>query len=106
MSDGDHPYCGNWWVPGLQLGYEHSFVHAMVEFIRGLESGKGCTPNFKDGLATDYVVDAGDGSDNQVLMLGYGSLYNHSDDPNAEYTWEADDAYAFTALRDIDLWTG
>jgi myo-inositol 2-dehydrogenase/D-chiro-inositol 1-dehydrogenase len=30
----------------------------MVEFIRGLESGKGCTPNFKDGLATDYVTDA------------------------------------------------
>jgi predicted dehydrogenase len=58
VSDGDHPYCGNWWVPGLQLGYEHSFVHAMVEFIRGLESGKGCTPNFKDGLATDYVTDA------------------------------------------------
>src|SRR5436190_3139998 len=58
VSDGDHPYCGNWWVPGLQLGYEHSFVHAMVEFIQGLESGKGCTPNFKDGLATDYVVDA------------------------------------------------
>jgi myo-inositol 2-dehydrogenase/D-chiro-inositol 1-dehydrogenase len=45
-------------VPGLQLGYEHSFVHAMVEFVQGLESGKGCRPNFKDGLATDYVVDA------------------------------------------------
>ena len=58
VSDGDHPYCGNWWVPGLQLGYEHSFVHAMAEFIKGLESGKGCTPNFTDGLATDYVVDA------------------------------------------------
>src|SRR5215207_7317130 len=58
VSDGDHHYCGNWWVPGLQLGYEHSFVHAMVEFVRGLESGKGCRPNFQDGLATDYVVDA------------------------------------------------
>ena len=58
VSDGDHPYCGNWWVPGLQLGYEHSFVHAMVEFIQGLESGQGCTPNFTDGLATDYVTDA------------------------------------------------
>ena len=33
VSDGDHPYCGKWWVPGLQLGYEHSFVHAMVEQI-------------------------------------------------------------------------
>lgn len=58
VSDGDHPYCGNWWVPGLQLGYEHSFVHQVVEFIKGLESGKGPRPNFRDGLATDYVVDA------------------------------------------------
>ncbi len=58
VSDGDHPYCGKWWVPGLQLGYEHSFVHQVVEFLRGLESGKGAKPDFKDGLATDYVVDA------------------------------------------------
>ena len=58
VSDGDHPYCGKWWVPGLQLGYEHSFVHAVVEFIKGLEDGTGAKPDFKDGLATDYVVDA------------------------------------------------
>ncbi len=58
VSDGDHPYCGNWWVPGLQLGYEHSFIHQVVEFIKGLESGQPARPNFKDGLATDYVVDA------------------------------------------------
>jgi myo-inositol 2-dehydrogenase/D-chiro-inositol 1-dehydrogenase len=58
VSDGDHPYTGKWWVPGLQLGYEHSFIHQVVEFIAGLESGKGAKPDFKDGLATDYVVDA------------------------------------------------
>jgi predicted dehydrogenase len=58
VSDGDHPYTGTWWVPGLQLGYEHSFIHQVVEFIAGLESGKGAKPDFKDGLATDYVVDA------------------------------------------------
>jgi predicted dehydrogenase len=58
VSDGDHPYCGNWWVPGLQLGYEHSFVHQVVEFVKGLESGKPARPNFLDGLACDYVVDA------------------------------------------------
>lgn len=43
---------------GSQLGYEHSFIHHVVEFIAGLESGKGAKPDFKDGLATDYVVDA------------------------------------------------
>ena len=58
VSDGEHPYCGKWWVPGLQLGYEHSFVHQVVEFLQGLESGVPARPNFRDGLATDYVVDA------------------------------------------------
>jgi predicted dehydrogenase len=58
VSDGDHPYCGKWWVPGLQLGYEHSFVHQVVDFVQGLETGTPARPNFRDGLATDYVVDA------------------------------------------------
>ena len=36
MTDGDHPYMGNWWVPGLQIGYEHSFVHQVADFLDGL----------------------------------------------------------------------
>jgi predicted dehydrogenase len=58
VSDGDHPYMKNWWVPGLQIGYEHSFVHQVADFLQGLDTGKPARPNFKDGLATDYVVDA------------------------------------------------
>ncbi|RZO60279.1 MAG: Gfo/Idh/MocA family oxidoreductase, partial [Phycisphaeraceae bacterium] len=23
VTDGEHPYMGNWWVPGLAIGYEH-----------------------------------------------------------------------------------
>jgi len=58
VSDGDQPYMKNWWVPGLQIGYEHSFVHQVADFLQGLQSGKAARPDFKDGLATDYVVDA------------------------------------------------
>ncbi len=58
VSDGDQPYLKNWWVPGLQIGYEHSFVHQVADFLDGLQSGKPARPDFKDGLATDYVVDA------------------------------------------------
>lgn len=57
-DNGDHPYVGKWWVPGLQLGYEHSFVHQVADFLAGLDSGKPASPTFKDGLATDYVTDA------------------------------------------------
>src|SRR5205814_5331221 len=27
ITDGDHPYMKNWWVPGLQIGYAETFVH-------------------------------------------------------------------------------
>ncbi|HRP04414.1 MAG TPA: Gfo/Idh/MocA family oxidoreductase [Opitutaceae bacterium] len=58
VTDGEHPYMKRWWVPGLQIGYEHSFVHQVADFIEGLESGKPAAPTFRDGLATDYVTDA------------------------------------------------
>ena len=58
ITDGDHPYMKNWWVPGLQIGYAETFVHQAADFIQGLSTGKMPGPTFKDGLATDYVTDA------------------------------------------------
>ena len=58
ITDGEHPYMKNWWVPGLQIGYAETFVHQVADFIQGLSSGKMPGPSFKDGLATDYVTDA------------------------------------------------
>jgi myo-inositol 2-dehydrogenase/D-chiro-inositol 1-dehydrogenase len=54
VTDGDHPYMGKWWVPGLQIGYEHSFTHQ----IGGLDGGAVTVPTFRDALATDKVTDA------------------------------------------------
>jgi myo-inositol 2-dehydrogenase/D-chiro-inositol 1-dehydrogenase len=58
VTDGDHPYMGRWWVPGLQIGYEHSFVHQVADFLDGLAKGKPAHPTFRDGLETQYVCDA------------------------------------------------
>ena len=58
VSDGDHPYMGNWWVHGLNIGYEHSFVHQVADFIKGLEEGKPAGPTFRDALETQKVCDA------------------------------------------------
>jgi len=58
VTDGDHPYMGNWWVPGLQIGYEHSFVHQVADFLKGVASGKPAGPTFRDALETQYVCDA------------------------------------------------
>jgi len=57
VSDGDHPYMKHWWVPGLQIGYEHTFIHQVADFLGALASGKLAAPTFRDGLATDYVTD-------------------------------------------------
>ena len=51
-------YCPEWWVPGLSIGYEHSFVHAIAEFIEGLTSGKPASPTFREALETTKVCDA------------------------------------------------
>ncbi len=58
VTDGDHPYMNHWWVPGLTIGYEHSFVHQVADFIEGISKGKPAGPTFKDALATQYVCDA------------------------------------------------
>ncbi len=58
VSDGDHPYMKHWWVPGLQIGYEHTFIHQVADFLRGLAEGKPAGPTFKDALETQYVCDA------------------------------------------------
>ena len=55
---GGHPYMDKWWVPGLQIGYEHSFVHQVADFVKGIQDGKPAGPTFKDALATQYVCDA------------------------------------------------
>jgi predicted dehydrogenase len=58
ISDGDHPYMANWWVPGLNIGYEHSFVHQVADFIHGIENGRPAAPTFRDALETQKVCDA------------------------------------------------
>lgn len=58
ITDGDHPYMGNWWVPGLQIGYEHTFVHQVADFLKSLETGEPCAPTFRDALETQRVCDA------------------------------------------------
>jgi len=58
VTDGDQPYMKHWWVPGLQIGYEHTFIHQFADFVTAAAQGKSLAPTFRDGLATDYVTDA------------------------------------------------
>jgi myo-inositol 2-dehydrogenase/D-chiro-inositol 1-dehydrogenase len=58
ISDGEHPYMKNWWVPGLQIGYEHTFVHQVADFLGALAKDARPRPDFRDALETQYVCDA------------------------------------------------
>ena len=40
VTDGDHPYMKHWWVPGLQIGYEHTFIHQFADFLHGRRRGQ------------------------------------------------------------------
>jgi predicted dehydrogenase len=48
----------HWWVPGLVIGYEHSFVHALADFLAGLETGEPAQPDFRNALETQKVCAA------------------------------------------------
>jgi predicted dehydrogenase len=59
VTDGEHPYMKHWWVPGCTIGYEHTFINALADFLTGLEADKEpVRPNFRDALETQYVCDA------------------------------------------------
>ena len=55
---GEYPYMDHWWVPGLQIGYEHTFVHQVADFLKSLETGEPCSPTFRESLETQRVCDA------------------------------------------------
>ncbi|WP_018623146.1 Gfo/Idh/MocA family protein [Spirosoma luteum] len=58
VTDGDQPYMDKWWVPGLGIGYEHSFIHQVADFLKSLETGEPCSPTFQDALETQKVCEA------------------------------------------------
>ncbi|MCS7015333.1 MAG: Gfo/Idh/MocA family oxidoreductase [Gemmatales bacterium] len=55
---GEHPYMDKWWVPGLQIGYEHTFIHQLADFLTALGKGELAEPIFRTALQTQKVCDA------------------------------------------------
>ncbi len=58
VTEAVHPYVGNWWPPGHIIGYEHTFVHAVKDFLDCLDKGRMPRPNFEDGIRNQAVLDA------------------------------------------------
>lgn len=58
ITEGEMPYMDKWWVPGLCIGYEHSFVHQVADFLKHLEDGTPMKPDFHDALKVQAICDA------------------------------------------------
>ncbi len=55
---GSHPYVGQWWRAGHLLGYEHTFVHTVADFVNACADQKPAHPTFEDGLKNQRVLEA------------------------------------------------
>ncbi len=54
----EHPYSTNFWKPGHLVGYEHTFIATLGDFLQNLARGEPFHPNFDDAVRTQAVLDA------------------------------------------------
>lgn len=60
VTEDVHPYAGAWWPAGHVIGYEHTFVHELYEFIESIANDKPTVPDFYDGVKCSQVLEAVD----------------------------------------------
>ena len=58
VTEATHPYINQWWPPGHIIGYEHTFVHTVADFVTAVVGGKSVQPTFEEGLKNQRVLDA------------------------------------------------
>ncbi|MCL2709171.1 MAG: Gfo/Idh/MocA family oxidoreductase [Defluviitaleaceae bacterium] len=60
VTEGSHPYMTHWWPAAHIIGYEHTFVHQLYEFVECIANDKAARPDFGDGVKCSQVLDAVD----------------------------------------------
>jgi predicted dehydrogenase len=73
-TEGVHPYMYAWWPAGHVIGYEHTFVHEMYEFMSAIVSGKAASPDFADGVECSRVIEAVELSSQRRAAVDIDSL--------------------------------
>lgn len=58
VTGNNHPYLNMWWPPGHIIGWEHTFIHEMGDFLLAVANGSGVKPDFHDGYRCQQVLDA------------------------------------------------
>lgn len=58
----NHPYSENFWKPGHIIGYEHTFIAALGDFLGAVAKKEPFHPNFEDAVEVQRVLEAVEGS--------------------------------------------
>ena len=58
VTESIHPYMNAWWHPGHGIGYEHTFVHLVHDFMEAIDKGRNPSPDFRDGVECQRVLEA------------------------------------------------
>ena len=74
VTEGSHPYAGNWWPAGHAYGYEHTLVHEVYEFIQSVANDRPCSPDFTDGMKCTQIMEAVDLSIERRAWVDVNSL--------------------------------
>jgi predicted dehydrogenase len=53
-----HPYGEAYWPAGHIIGYEHTFINLMHDFMKGILTNTNPNPNFEDGYRNQLILDA------------------------------------------------
>jgi predicted dehydrogenase len=53
----DHPSSSTFWKPGHLVGYEHTFIATLGDFLQALAKGEEFHPNVEDGIKVQRVTE-------------------------------------------------
>jgi predicted dehydrogenase len=53
-----HPYVDHFWPPGHVIGYEHTFIATLADFLHALRHGERFRPDFTDALEVQRLLEA------------------------------------------------
>ncbi len=73
VTENTHPYLNKWWPPGHIIGWEHTFIHEMGDFLTAIARNEKIKPDFYDGYRNQLILDAAIDSAREKKWLGVQS---------------------------------
>lgn len=58
VTEPQHPFMQGWWPAGHIIGYQHTFVNTIYDFLTALSNNQDVSPNMQDGVKAQAVLDA------------------------------------------------